>query len=65
MTLKIETHLCFISLTSWAVESTQLPLRMGVVNMLLNSCRVPRKFGLTKSTMHQYLTSVVSHREKK
>ena len=40
--------------TSWGVLSIHCPFRMGRSNMLLNSCRVPRKSGRTKSTMHQY-----------
>lgn len=40
--------------TSWGVLSIHCPFRIGRSNMLLNSCRVPRKSGRTKSTMHQY-----------
>ncbi len=64
----IITHLCtkpssrlcrtwllyLMSWTSCGVLSIHWPFRMGRSNMLLNSCRVPRKSGRTKSTMHQY-----------
>ena len=40
--------------TSWGVESWHCPFMMGRSNMLQNSVLVPRKFGRTKSTMHQY-----------
>ena len=45
---------CFINLLSLGVESLHWPFWMGLSNMLENSVLLPKKLGLTQSTIHQY-----------